>query len=112
MNPRNALPPRDRLARSRLLKFLAQANPFARASLVRMARVCGKPACRCARGEKHVSLYLAARVEKTRKMIYIPPELEGQARTLVENGRSVEQLLEEISQASIHNLIQRKDQQP
>jgi hypothetical protein len=73
-----------------------------------MARSCGKKGCRCARGEKHVSLYLAARVGETRKMLYVPPELEERARSLVGNVRKVEELIEEMSQASLERFAQQK----
>jgi hypothetical protein len=107
--PRRAqLPPKDRAARSRLIRLLAAAQPLARASLVTMARRCGKQGCKCAQGEKHVSLYLAARVGKTRKMLYVPPDLEEAARRLVENAQAVEGLLEEMSQAQLERLIQSK----
>jgi len=109
MPSRPSLPSKDRAARSRLRQLLAQAQPLARASLVSMARVCGKPGCRCAQGEKHVSLYLAARLGRKRQMIYIPPQLEEQARALVENGRRIESLLEQISQAGLEGLMAAKD---
>jgi hypothetical protein len=108
MSPRAQLPPQDRAARSRLIKLLAAAKPLARASLVTMARVCGKKNCKCAQGEKHVSLYLAARIGKTRKMLYVPPELEDQARRLVENSQAVEGLLEEMSQAELERFLAQK----
>jgi DNA-dependent RNA polymerase auxiliary subunit epsilon len=73
-----------------------------------MARACGKKTCKCAQGEKHVSLYLAARVGKKRKMLYVPPELEDEARRLVKNARTVEELLEEMSQASLERLAEQK----
>lgn len=111
--PRRAqLPPKDRSARSRLIKLLAAARPLARASLVTMARHCGKPGCKCAHGEKHVSLYLATRLGKTRKMLYIPPDLEPTARRLVENSQAVEGLLEEMSQAQLERFIQSKAKSP
>jgi hypothetical protein len=66
MPPRPSLPAAERAVRSRLLKLLAAAQPLARASLVTMRRVCGKAGCRCAQGEKHVSLYLAARLTRSR----------------------------------------------
>ena len=104
--PRRArLPPKDRAARSRLIKLLGTARPLARASLVSMARRCGKKTCKCARGEKHVSLYLAARVGKTRKMIYIPPDLEKAAGRLVENSQAVQALLDEMSQAQLERFV-------
>ncbi len=105
MPRRLTLPPADRAARSRLLKLLASAQPLARASLVTMARVCGKAGCHCAQGDKHVSLYLAARVGKTRKMFYIPPDLEDEARRLVANSQAVDGLLDEMSQAQLARLV-------
>jgi hypothetical protein len=103
--PRAQLPPKDRAARSRLIKLLAAAKPLARASLVTMARTCGKKSCKCAQGEKHVSLYLAARVGSARKMLYVPPELEEAARRLVENSQAVEGLLDEMSQAQLERFL-------
>ena len=100
--PRRAqLPPKDRAARSRLIKLLAGAHPLARASLVTMNRLCGKKTCKCTQGQKHVSLYLATRLGKARKLLYVPPELEELARRLVENSQTVEGLLEQMSQAEL-----------
>jgi len=105
MTHRAQLPPKDRAARSRLIKLLAASQPLARASLVTMARVCGKKTCKCVQGQKHVSLYLAARVGRARKMLYVPPKLEGQARRLVENSQAVEGLLDEMSQAELERFL-------
>ena len=109
MPSRSQLPKEDRAARSKLQKVLAHASPLAHASLVSMARKCGKKNCKCAKGEKHVSLYLSTRVGKARKMIYVPPTLEPEARALVENFRAVEELIETISQASLKKFIERKE---
>ena len=104
--PRRAqLPSKDRAARSRLIKLLAASKPLARASLVTMARACGKKGCKCAQGEKHVSLYLAARVGTARKMLYVPPGLEEAARRLVQNSQTVEGLLDEMSQAELERFL-------
>lgn len=108
MPHRAQLPPKDRAARSRLIRLLAAGQPLARASLVRMARVCGKQGCKCAQGEKHVSLYLAARLGPQRKMFYIPPDLEQTARRLVHNSQTADGLLEEMSQAQLHRLMHSK----
>ena len=108
MPRRPQLPPKDRAARSRLIKLLAASKPLARASLVTMARACGKKGCKCVQGEKHVSLYLAARIGSQRKMFYVPPDLEEDARRLVENSQAVEGLLDEMSQAQIDRFLQNK----
>ena len=109
MPSRTGLSPADRAARSRLIRLLALAQPLARASLVRMARVCGKPGCKCLDGDKHVSLYLAARLGGKRRMVYIPEDLEDQARSLVESGQRVEALLEQMSQAALERLAANKE---
>jgi DNA-dependent RNA polymerase auxiliary subunit epsilon len=90
------------------MQLLAAGAPLARASLVTMSRLCGKKTCRCARGEKHVSLYLATRIGKTRKMLYVAPELENAARRLVENAKKALELIEEMSQASLERFVQEK----
>jgi len=108
MGSRQTLPPLDRQARSRLLQLLGRGDPILQASLVQMARTCGKAKCRCRQGHKHVSWYLAARRGKRRGMIYLPPDLEDLARQWVESGRSVQQWLEQMSQASLEKILARK----
>lgn len=73
-----------------------------------MARTCGTKNCKCVKGEKHVSLYLDTRLGKRRRMIYVPRELEAQARALVENFRAVQDLLEKMSQASLKRFVEQK----
>jgi hypothetical protein len=108
MPPRSQLPPKDRAARARLMQLLGRRRPLLKGGLVEMARRCGKPGCKCLRGEKHRSLYLAARVGKERKMIYVPPDLEQAVRQWLADGRRGEALVEEMVQASLATLAQRK----
>jgi hypothetical protein len=105
--PRNHRPPKERDARSRLAKRCADA-PLLRGSLVTMRRACGKAGCHCAEGEKHVSLYLAIRVGKQRKMIYVPRELEERVREWVQSSQEVDRLLELVSQSCLEQLLRTK----
>ena len=103
----------ERKLRSQLFKFL-QHRSFIRGSLVNMARACGNPGCKCARGEKHESLYLAARVSEEggktkRKMIYIPPEWEARLREWVETYKKSEDLLEGISAETLKRFLGAKE---
>ena len=66
MRPRSHLPDPERRARSRLTQILHE-QPFLCGSLVTMQRTCGKPGCKCTRGELHPGLYLALRVGGTAK---------------------------------------------
>lgn len=107
--PRSQRPGEERHARSRAVQHIAD-NPLLRGSLVSMARACGKAGCRCARGEKHVSLYLAVRVADRRRMIYVPPAMEDAVRGWVENAHEVDRLLDFISQQCLAEFLEQKQQ--
>jgi len=96
MHHRGGLAPHERSARSRLAQLLHQ-EPLLRGSLVTMSRVCGKAGCRCTRGKKHVSLYLAIRGAEGRKMIYVPPDWERVVRHWVESWREADGLIDAVS---------------
>ncbi len=98
----------ERAARSAVRKLLDQGTPVLTGSLVTMKRRCGKDGCRCARGQKHVSLYLAARLDGKRKMIYVPRELEEKVRQWVSDGRQASRLLDVISRAALDALVKEK----
>lgn len=109
--PRSHRPPAERDARSRLLKRCADA-PLLRGSLVTMRRMCGKPGCHCAEGHKHASLYLAIRIGKRRKMIYIPSALEQPVREWVQSSQEIDRLLELVSQSCLEQLLKKKQELP
>ena len=99
--------PKERDARSGAVQRVAD-RPLLRGSLVEMARLCGKPGCRCLQGHKHVSLYLAVRRGKRRTMIYVPAELEETARQWIATGREVDELIDFVSQQCLEQLLERK----
>ena len=103
MRPRSARPPAERRARSRLAQVVHQED-FLRGSLVTMRRTCGKPRCRCTRGEKHVSLYLAVRDGGKRRLIYVPAAWEERVRQWVATGQEVGRLIEAISAGALDRL--------
>jgi len=100
MRHRSYLPAKERQARSRLVKLLHE-QPFLLGSLVSMPRVCGKPGCKCTRGELHPGLYLSLRVGSQRKMIHVPQSLEGLARQWVGTYQEAWRLMEQISQVCL-----------
>lgn len=109
MQHRNHLPVKERLARSRLAQLLHQ-KPFLIGSLVSMPRVCGKPGCKCARGELHSGTYLALRVGSKRQMIHVPQALEGQIRQWVTTYQELWQLMEQVSQSCFERFQAEKQQ--
>jgi hypothetical protein len=102
-----AFPERD--ARSRLAQLIIQ-QPFLRGSLVERRRPCGKPTCRCQRGQLHRSLYLAVRHNDRRALLYVPRALEETVRQMLETGRRVAQQLQGLNDLQLEQLLQRKRQ--
>lgn len=107
MTARNRFAPEERSARSRLAQLLHEHDVIC-GSVVSMARTCGKAGCRCARGEKHVSLYLSTKLEGERRMVYIPPELEDEVRARVAAYREAERLTDVVSTACVKRVLERK----
>jgi len=88
--------PRERDRRSQLAQ-LARGAGLLRGTLAIRERVCGKPNCKCAKGEKHASLYLVASYEGRPRQLFIPKDWEPQVRRWVKQYQQVRKLLEEIS---------------
>jgi len=69
-----------------------------------MANTCGKPNCKCARGDKLKSWCLAVRDQGKRKMLHIPHELESEVFEWVKNYRELRKAMETISQANVERI--------
>lgn len=82
--------------RSRLAQLLHRQD-FIAGSLVTMRRVCGKPTCRCARGDKHVSTYLALNINGKRAMVIVPKAQLEAVRNAVQTYKRVGQLQKTLS---------------
>ena len=109
MRPRSHLPDPERRARSRLAQLLHE-QPFLCGSLVTMQRTCGKPGCKCSRGELHPGLYLALRVGGQRKMIHVPQAMEQTVRQWVANYQEAWRLMEQISERCLKRFFLNKEQ--
>lgn len=99
----------ERYARSRLAQLITQ-EPFLRGSPVERARSCGKPTCRCPRGQLHRPLDLATRHNGRRALLYIPRALEETVRQWMHNGRRLRQQLQDLHQLHLDQLRRRKEQ--
>jgi hypothetical protein len=107
MTSRTQRSTQERDTRSRAAQFLAN-EPFLRGSLVLRHRSCGKPYCRCQRGQKHPALYLYTRSDGRQIATYIPRALHDTVRKWVDNGRRVKRLVDQVSQHNLQTLLQRK----
>lgn len=88
---------RERELRSRLTRLLHSAGVL-RGTLSVRERVCGKPNCRCTRGQKHVALYVVASDSGKQHQLFVPKAWEDDVRQWVQNHHEVRELTEEISQ--------------
>ena len=93
---RSQMTKKERENRSRLKPYISHQE-FLRGTLSVRKRVCGKPNCKCRRGEKHVSLFLTKSKDGKVEQLYIPKDKEELVRRWVKNYRDVQELLEKIS---------------
>lgn len=95
--PKAKMTAQERDLRSRLGQ-LVTGKGILHGTLNTRARSCGKSNCKCARGEKHVSLYVVVTEGGKTRHLYIPESHVSQVRQWVEHYQRVLTLLEEISQ--------------
>jgi hypothetical protein len=98
----------ERSSRSQLKPYIIHKE-FVRATISIRARVCGKPNCKCRKGEKHVSLFLTRSKAGKIEQLYIPRDKEELVRRWVRNYREMQELLEKISSIYWDRLKKRKD---
>ena len=99
MQHRKGLSAKDREARSQLHRLLEQADGLIHGSLIRMARRCGNPTCRCLlHNQKHVSWCLGVSEKGRTRMKHIPKDQETTVRRGVHQYQQARELLERSSQ--------------
>lgn len=104
---RSGMPPREREFRSQLAK-LVHAEGLLRGNISVRERTCGKPGCKCAKGEKHVSLYVVFSEKGKYRQVFIPKDIEDEVRAWVDNHHKVRDLLEEVSRFHQEKIKKRK----
>jgi len=110
MKHRKGLSEKDRLARSQLHQLLERADGLVHGSLIRMARRCGNPNCRCAqKDQKHLSWCLGVSEKGRTRMKHIPKTEEANVKRWVQHYQRARQLLEAISQEAWTRLQQGKE---
>jgi len=83
--------------RKRLLKLLHSDRPLIASTLSEIRTKCGKPNCRCASGEKHLSYLLTRRENGKTKTTYVPVELVDEVRNWIEEYRRLKDSVNEIT---------------
>jgi hypothetical protein len=98
----------ERQVRSTLARLVTQRG-LLRGNLLQRRRVCGKPNCRCTRGDLHASLYLVFSEGGKLRQLFVPKTWEARVRQGVADYHDARRLLEEISRLYFEQLRQRED---
>jgi len=83
------------------VKQLQARGPVLAASLVQIARRCGRPGCHCAQGELHVGHYLTRSVAGKTQTTYVPVELVDEVRAWVDEYRRLRQVIQESTELAL-----------
>ncbi len=94
--PKKSMSPQERRVRSRANLILA-SDGILHGTLSVRHQVCGKPNCRCTRGDKHRTLVLTVRVQGSTQQIQIPARLEETVQQWLDKDQEIRELLLEIS---------------
>ena len=96
----------ERRLRSQLAQVVS-GRGLIRGSLLLRRRVCGKPNCRCTRGQGHQSLYLAISQGGRTRQLFVPKPYEAAVRQGVADYHRAKELMEEISRLYWEKVRQR-----
>jgi len=98
----------ERRNRSALAR-LVSGRGLLRGNLLERRRVCGKPNCKCTRGELHANLYLVFSEGGKLRQLFVPKTWEARVRLWAAEYHEVRRLLEEISRLYVEKPRQRED---
>ena len=90
--------------RKRVLSKMPKLEESIRGSLVIMNRSCGKPNCRCQRGQKHKAIYLSQSFKGKTRMIYIPHHAVKKTAEYIKNYLEAKGILNTLSDINIRLL--------
>jgi len=105
---RAKLSAKERNFRSRIA-LLARGQWFLRGTLSERAGKCGKPNCRCTRGQLHKSLYLVQSQGGEFRQICVPRPWHQRVRQAVNDYHLMQKLIEEVSELEWKRVKQRKE---
>ena len=105
---RPSLSAAERHLRSRIAQLLHSCW-LLHATLAPRQRRCGKPNCRCTRGQLHSSLYIVQSRQGQPRQLYVPQHWESRVRQAVADYQQLQQLLEEVSELEWKRLQSRRE---
>lgn len=83
----------------KLMISLSQVGPFIEGSLSTVARICGKPNCRCRKDptKKHLAMYLTWKEDNKTKALYIPVAHLEEAKLWNANYKKLKKQIRKVS---------------
>lgn len=88
---------KERTTRSQIGKLIHYA-PIMKATITVRKVTCGKSNCRCAKGDRHLAVYITSRKDGKTRQLFIAKEKEEEVRRWVGNYHRVCELLDELSE--------------
>lgn len=86
--------------RGALLKRLAEVGPLVQGSYCTVKVKCGKPGCRCSRGEPHQACVLTRKVRGKTVTTHVPRDLRSEVEAWAGQYRQIMKLIRDISTLS------------
>jgi len=83
------------------VRQLTARGPVLAASLVKIARRCGRSGCHCAQGVLHVGYYLTRTVAGKTRTVYVPTELVDEVRGWIAEHRRLKQVSRELTELAL-----------
>lgn len=94
---------RERDLRSKLGRLIG-GQAMVRGTASVKGRSCGKSGCKCMRGEKHSSMYIAFSEGGKTHHIYVPKHRQEEVMGWVRDYQQTQELLEELSKVYLEKL--------
>jgi len=89
-----------RMCDARIKKLVAQ-GPVLAATLVKTAKECGRPGCRCQKGHRHTKHYLTFKVKGKTRTVYVPLDLVEEVGKWIKEHQRLKKLSQETSQLAV-----------
>jgi hypothetical protein len=86
--------------RNAMLKRLAETGPLVQGSYCTVKVKCGKPGCRCCRGEPHQACVLTRKVRGRTVTTHVPRDLRNEVEAWTQQYRQIMKLVRDISALS------------
>ena len=90
--------------RKEVRKQLSRIRYFVRGSIMECERTCGKPTCKCAKGQKHIAYYLSLKKENKTLLIYLPRSSLKLANKWIDNHKKLKELIDKLLMLNIEVL--------